>query len=189
MRFRDIPQFTDCGTYEIDVPITFIEKNLADYEKTYGLELNPDFQRGHVWSEEQQTAYLEFFLKGGKSARVIYFNCPQFGRVTKECDMENMVLVDGLQRLTAIRAFLNDEIPVFGHYFSEYEDNNRITTLYALKFHVNDLQTKADVLKWYIEMNSGGVVHSKEEIARVKGLLDAENKKKEKRNVEYESKE
>ena len=25
-----------------------------------GLELNPDFQRGHVWTEQQQIAFLEY---------------------------------------------------------------------------------------------------------------------------------
>lgn len=43
-----------------------------------------------------------------------------------------------------------------------------------LKFNVNDLQTRTEVLRWYIEMNSGGVVHSDEEIERVKELLRQE---------------
>jgi len=46
-----------------------------------------------------------------------------------------------------------------------------------LKFNVNDLQTRGEVLQWYIEMNSGGVVHSDEEIKRVKKLLEQEENK------------
>ena len=34
-----------------------------------GLQLNPDFQRGHVWTEDQQVKFLEFILRGGKTGR------------------------------------------------------------------------------------------------------------------------
>lgn len=80
------------------------------------------------------------------------------------------VCVDGLQRITACLRFLNNEIPVFGHFLSEYEDS--LSNLIALEFVINDLPTKKDVLKWYIELNTGGTVHSEEEIARVKNMLN-----------------
>lgn len=38
------------------------------------MQLNPDFQRGHVWIENQQIKYIEYILRGGKTARVIYLN-------------------------------------------------------------------------------------------------------------------
>jgi len=44
-----------------------------------------------------------------------------------------------------------------------------------MKINVNDLQTRAEVLQWYIDFNSGGVVHTAEEIARVKALLEKES--------------
>lgn len=84
-----------------------------------------------------------------------------------------MVLVDGLQRLTAFIKFLNNEIPIFGTYYKDFEDRPRMSND-MLKFNVNDLQTRAEVLRWYIEMNSGGVVHSDKEIERVKEMLRQE---------------
>ena len=101
MKFSDIKPFTREGTYEIDVPLDHLEDTLKSYVEDWGLEMNPDFQRGNVWSREQQIAYVEFFFRGGRTSRVIYFNCPKFGNETSDCDMNNMVLVDGLQRLTA----------------------------------------------------------------------------------------
>jgi hypothetical protein len=84
-----------------------------------------------------------------------------------------MVLVDGLQRLTALIRFLNNEIPIFGNYFKDFEDNPR-DSLTMIRFNINDLQTKAEVLQWYLDMNTGGTVHSDEEIQRVKELLEKE---------------
>ena len=70
MKFSDIPTFISSGNYEIDVPLDFIKRQLKRFEEDYGLELNPDFQRGNVWTKEQQIAWLEFFFRGGKTSMV-----------------------------------------------------------------------------------------------------------------------
>jgi hypothetical protein len=42
----------------------------------------------------------------------------------------------------------------------------------GLKFNINDLKTKAEVLQWYLDFNTGGTVHSDEEITRVRKMLE-----------------
>lgn len=171
MKFADIPQFTKDGNYEITVELRDLEKTLEGYKRDYNLELNPDFQRGNVWTREQQIAWLEFLFKGGKTSRVIYFNCPDWAlNISPDRDIESMCCVDGLQRLTAILGFMHNEIPIFGTYFKDFED--RLGHDYYVRININSLQTRKDVLKWYLDMNSGGTVHSTEEIERVKKLLD-----------------
>ena len=166
--FKNIEQFT-YGQYEVDIHVRHLEKMLKSYEEDYNLELNPDFQRGNVWTKEQQIKYVEFFLRGGKSARVIYFNIGEWS-FNKNTDIPQMVCVDGLQRLTAILRFLRNEIPVFGHFYNEFEDN--IPLDHTLKFNINNLAYKKDVLKWYLEMNSGGTVHSNSELERVRKMIE-----------------
>lgn len=176
MKFSDIKPFILSGGYEIDVPLEHINRTLKDWEEDYGVELNPDFQRGHVWTESQQIAYMEYVLRGGVTARVIYFNSPVFGGNKAIGDLDNKLLcVDGLQRLTACLKFVNDELKVYGHYYSEYEDSPRMRQ--RLKFNVNSLGTRAEVLEWYIQFNEGGTVHTKEEINRVRELLRLEQSK------------
>lgn len=171
MKLSEIKKFTEEYGYEINVGFSYLEKALEGYFEDYNLELNPDFQRGHVWTEEQQTSYMEFLLRGGKTARVIYFNCPYFFDYSPEKYDMDMVCVDGLQRLTAIRRFLKNEIKVFGHYLNEFEDAEIIKRTYDIKFNINNLATRKEVLQWYLDFNTGGTIHSKEEIDRVKQLL------------------
>lgn len=90
------------------------------------LELCPEFQRGHVWTKEQQMAYIEFLLRGGKTGRDLYFNNPSQHHTVPEGAYNAFVCVDGLQRITAMRRFIHNEIPAFGSFFSEYTDNMRI---------------------------------------------------------------
>ena len=67
MRFRDIPQFISDGSYQVNVSWEYMMDWLDRLIKEEGLQLNPDFQRGHVWTEEQQIKFLEFILQGGKT--------------------------------------------------------------------------------------------------------------------------
>ena len=170
MKFKDIKPFIKEGSYEIDIFFDSLLENLERYENDYGLELNPDFQRGHVWTEEQQIAYVEFFLRGGRTSRVIYFNSPAYGDEERGDLDDTIICVDGLQRLTALTRFLKNEIKVFGYYFNEYED--RPSLRHTVKFNINSLKYKKEVLEWYVQFNSGGTVHSKEEIERVKKMIE-----------------
>lgn len=168
MKFKDIPKLTSDGTYQTNVSLEYAVKWIDEQITDCGLQLNPDFQRGHVWTQEQQIKYIEYLLRGGKSARTIYFNQSGWMRDFKG----DFVCVDGLQRLTAVIKFINNEIPVFGYYYNEFEDRLHNVDLI---FNVNNLKTRKEVLQWYIEFNSGGTIHTEEEINRVKKLLEQES--------------
>jgi len=167
--FADIPQFPKAH-YEINVPWDYLEGWLKDHQKEhaklYDLDLNPDYQRIHVWTPEQQTAYVEFILQGGESGKVLYWNHPNWGRSYKGV----LELVDGKQRLEAVRAFLRSEVRAFGHLYAEYTDRLSISAA-DFRMRIAALPTRKMVLQWYLLINAGGTPHTKEELDRVRGLL------------------
>ena len=171
-RFRDIPQFPRAH-YEIALPwselVEWLDKQEA--RRLAPLNTSPDYQRGHVWSEAQQTAFVEYALMGGESSMALTANCPGWMNDWRG----PYELVDGLQRLTAALRFLRGEIPAFGARIAEYADKIRMDEP-SFRWRVLNLPTRAEVLKLYLLMNSGGVVHSPEEIARVRALLEKEGK-------------
>lgn len=170
MKFSEIPQFTKTGSWQCDFDIVRFSREIDRMVSEDGLQLNPDFQRGHVWTEDQQIKFVEFLLKGGKTARIVYLNKPSWNRQVPEGAYDDFVCVDGLQRITAIQRFVKNEIKVFGYHFNEYEDNPRV--MYdTMKININDLKSKREVLQWYIDFNVGGTVHSDEEIEKVKLLM------------------
>jgi len=170
LRFQDVPQFTREAFYAVDVPWAYLEEHIRHADKEDALNLDPDFQRGHVWSDDKRREFVEFVLRGGNSAKNLYFNCPGFSAG----ELGDYVLVDGKQRLTAARMFMRDEIKVFGgHVYSDFTDKLRFTGP-GFKWHVNDLKTRAEVLQWYLDLNTGGVVHTDDEISKVKAMLKAE---------------
>lgn len=170
MTFREIPQFTKSGSYQVNMSLEFLVDQIDVWIREEGLQLNPDFQRGHVWTEEQQSKYIEYVLRGGKSGKILYFNNPSWHRRKRE-GYNEFVCVDGLQRITAIQRFLNNEIRAFGQLYSEFGGTTDFVR-HDMLVNVNDLQTKREVLQWYIEMNSGGTPHTEAEIERVKMLME-----------------
>jgi uncharacterized protein with ParB-like and HNH nuclease domain len=139
-------------------------------QEELGLQLNPKFQRGHVWTEQQQIAFLEYFFRGGKSGLVCYFNKPDWNIHVPDEAYNEYVCVDGLQRITACLRFVNNEIPIFGCYYKDFEDKPRMK--HTLRLNVNNLKTEKEVLQWYIDMNVGGTPHTLEEIERVKKMIE-----------------
>lgn len=178
MKFKDIKKFTSVGNYQVNIPLNYFKDCIDKYVDEYNLQMCPDFQRGHVWNKRQQSTYVEFFLKGGQSGRIIYFNDPNWmglsGNDKGYCDF---VLVDGLQRITALLKFVNNELTIFGNNcFRDFEDKCTLIDN-SLLFNINNLKTRKEVLMWYLELNTGGVIHTEEELDRVRKLLEKENKK------------
>ena len=168
-KFKDIPMFTSIGHYKVDIPLNYLSQTIKDYQQEFNLQLNPLFQRGHVWTEKQQIAYVEFFLRGGKTNRIVYFNNPSWHHKAIT-EYNDFVCVDGLQRITALLRFVNNEIPAFNSYYKEYTDRPNMTNHY-LSININDLQTEKEVLQWYIELNTGGTPHTEQEIEKVRKML------------------
>jgi hypothetical protein len=106
VKFFDIPQFTKYGSWQGDYDIVDFVKSIERMEKEEGLILNPDFQRGNVWTEDQQIKFVEFILKGGNTARVVYLNHPNWTYRHKNNPYKEFVCVDGLQRITAMKRFI-----------------------------------------------------------------------------------
>lgn len=175
INFKDIPQLTRMSNYQVHVDWRHIDEILERYDDrtlagSLGLNLDPDSQRAHVWDEEKRRRYIEFVLRGGHSSRDIYFNHPGWnGSFQGE-----MVLVDGKQRLEAVRMFMKNELAILGgHLYRDFAGHIRFTMAHFV-FRVNDLATRREVLQWYIDLNDGGVAHTSQEIAKVRILLEKE---------------
>lgn len=173
MKFTDIPQFTSRGCYEIDVSLSYLVQHVKDHQDRVGgavLDLNPDFQRAHVWNDKQRSKFVEYVLRGGKVRTTLYFNCKGW-----QGSYEGpYVIVDGKQRLNALLKFLNNELPIFGgHYYGDFEDKLRHNAG-GIKWHVNNLKTREEVLQWYLDLNEGGVVHTEDELEKVRQMLKEE---------------
>lgn len=178
VRMEALIQPLPAPRYTIDVDFSYLEKQLAGYARDWGgLNLEPEFQRGHVWTEAQRAAYIEGIFRGtvNDGLQVIQFNVPQWENDEPDGDLPHEVqIVDGLQRLTTIRMFMANELRAFGMTAQEMGgcqfDPKR--SRYRVKFAVHAFTHKSDLLRYYLAINAGGTPHSQDELMRVAMLLD-----------------
>ena len=145
------------------------------------LEMNPEFQRGHVWDINKKIAFVENLLRGLDINKTIRFNDLTM-RPHDNADVvlrNKIVCIDGLQRFTAIIDFIDGKFKVFDKQLS-YEDilNNEnkaamrnIFSHALLRFEFLQITSYKDLLEYYIDLNTGGVAHTQADIQIAKDLL------------------
>lgn len=170
------------ATYEVDVHLArlpvFLDQLKSDVESAGGsFELEPDFQRGHVWTLEQQTRFMESLIRGCAPARIL-FNCPGWlGAVDGkggDIALQSLQCIDGLQRLTAMVKFVKGELAVFGgRTASDFDASPFDTARLRIQVAMFEFAQRADLLQFYLDLNAGGTVHSRQELDRVAALRTA----------------
>jgi hypothetical protein len=145
---------------------TFTVREIYTQLSERDLDLAPDFQRAFVWSNKQQVRLVESILLG-IPLPAFYFNQDETGAHQ---------VVDGVQRLTTIRHFMSDNLPLTEHLeYLSVLDGSKFSTLDPIakrRFngtqivaHVIEPQTPDDV-KYTIfsRVNTGGSPLTAQEI-------------------------
>lgn len=168
--------------YTCDFAMLTARKSLIGLlEHADQLEMIPDFQRGLVWSQENQIYFIECMLKNllPKSAYNLTFNMPYFfntptHKSENPTKYKNLVCIDGLQRFTTIENFVlgkfkvfNDQIAIDDLRFTPFDLKGKTFTI-----NVFEYDNTQDILNLYLNMNTGGIAHADSEIKRVKALLE-----------------
>lgn len=163
----------------VTVTLDYLEKFLT--KESVPFDFDPVFQRGNVWTREQEIAFMENFIRNPLSVNTnIYFNDGWLFNKLVPNKRNSMiagkyVCLDGLQRLTAIRNFIKGEYSIFGGmYWNDIQQSpqcDRILMDCDLNFYETTFTTNEEVLNFYIDFNAAGSKHSEDEIQRVRDLL------------------
>lgn len=156
------------------VRMEFMDVGLRKIPKTihedFQVDLDPDYQRGHVWNESQKRKYMGFILQGGEGLPIV-INLPNGWGGESE-------VIDGKQRITAICEWLTNAVSaeladgseVWYRDFTDEVDLRLLNNTLRIRFGFVQLD-RAGVLDYYLRLNNGGTVHSDEEIEKVRKLL------------------
>lgn len=177
LKFGAIVDAIPISNYAVDFQMHRLKPQFKLYAEDYGsFEYNADFQRGNVWSLNQQISFIEAIVRNvvPKSLMTITLNCPEFDDSYKgNGDISGFCIIDGLQRVTAIQDFVDGKFKIFNDQFgyNDFDMSSFSFKRHAVRVQIFHFHKKADLLKYYIAINSGGVVHSDDEINRVKEML------------------
>lgn len=179
------------GTFEIrDVwdhlesagePFYGISGGTARFMEAYNCDLDPDYQRGHVWTIGQQQRFLGHLIEGGFVQPCIINTGPRGDWLYSDPNSAGRSeVIDGKQRITACLLFEQ------GKTFAELGDGRHVhisdmsqtsmamlSNTVGLRYKIVCL-TRPEALRCYVKLNRGGTVHTDAEITRVQELLNKE---------------
>lgn len=165
---------------------------IGNYENRFDLDIDPEFQRGFVWTLEQKQALIVSLLNempigafyvnklniyqdlpyGSDSRAVI-----EQRNLIKERSRCDNVLYDGKQRINAILSYLKGEF--FVEINGETYYVNELPSMYVFRIThatVTVLETEfdqyEDIVKHYITINTNQTRHTNDDIDRALAYLE-----------------
>lgn len=147
-------------SYTIDNYIMWFEKKEDD--------LNADYQRDYVWSEKEQQAFLCHLISGLPVGHISFV----------ENEKQMYEVVDGKQRLTTLKLFVSNQIPIVlngeVYHYSDLDvgEQRAFRNLMLPAIELLDNSEKAKI-KYFIDINFSGVPQSKEHEEKVLKMYEA----------------
>jgi hypothetical protein len=149
-----------------DNPFVFV-----DGEKKY-------YQRPLCWTLKDKQLLLESIYNNVDCGKIVVRNrgWKELKKLQKEGhELAWKDIVDGKQKLNAIKTFMENEYPdLNGHYYEDLSDQaqRRLTNHQLLSYSELPENTKEeDVLRQFLRLNFAGVVQSEEHLNYIKSLL------------------
>jgi hypothetical protein len=132
------------------------------------LDLNPDYQRGLVWSDEDREKLLDSLFRGLDIGRFVLRSLPY-----KEGFTFGDEIVDGKQRLSTLIDFWTDRFTYKGFLFSELsrQDRGEFMRHIVNVAELPEETTDEEVLKIFLAVNDTGKPVAKEHLEKIRERL------------------
>lgn len=141
------------GEYPIDMYIDWIRRD--------ALNFGAEYQREYVWGHDEQQTFLRVLISGFPIGSVALAKASDWD----SCDGPYIEVVDGKQRLTTLKMFINNEIPiVIGDEEIYWFELSRAEQLSfgrpVLSAVILDDATEKDRIDYFVAVNFTGVPQS-----------------------------
>lgn len=146
----------------------------------FGIDLNPKYQRGNVWTEEQKVKLIDSIYRDINIGSIVLVEKQWFNEYNVVSEMYEVL--DGKQRLTTIIDYISSKFKYRGKYYYELSENtrhefeNKQILVGNLKLN-RESQTynRKKVLEQFIRLNECGTSMEKSIIDNAKKMIEDEN--------------
>jgi len=123
----------------------------------------PEFQRSNdKWTKKMQVKFIENIITGCVTQISLY--------TTTNKEFPNWLILDGLQRLTALNLFITNELKVFGDLTYDDVKAKISDETNPIEFKLYRFNNEIEAVEFYIAINEN-ITHSKKDIQRAKDYL------------------
>lgn len=150
-------------------------ESLMHYHYHFGIDFNPDYQRGIVWTAKDKELLLDSIFKNADIGKFVLVHLNDKEWTERNVGYE---ILDGKQRLLTLLEFYENRFPYHGMFYNDLSMSDRR----AFKEHPvvvgqlrDDFASKAEfkkmVLRCFLMLNRGGRAMDKEHLDAIEHKL------------------
>lgn len=144
-------------------------EHLINMHYHFGIDFDPDYQRGYVWTQEDKELLLDSIFKNIDIGKFALIRLSDSEWLERDFSYE---ILDGKQRLSTLIEFYENKLAYKGKYYNDLGWKDRIT----FKHHnvsVAEVQSKnkKTILKYFLMLNRTGKAMDKAQLDKVENML------------------
>ena len=157
-------------SYRDDVQIVYSNGGISGllHRHYSGLDYEPEYQRGHVWTMEQRYALIESIFNNIDIGKFTFIH-----RGYANLEEPYYEVLDGKQRLTTIIMFYEDRFEYRGRVYSRMHgrDQSHFENYQALVAETDGAtMTREQKLRYFLKLNTAGAPQDPKHVAKIKDL-------------------
>jgi Protein of unknown function DUF262 len=128
---------------------------------------SPEYQREYVWTLADKQRLVRSLLERADIGKFLLLEHPY--------PENRLEVIDGKQRLAAIKDFVEGRYPYEGYTWFQFSQNDKFTfwdNMIQTATMQSDKVKKSDILWQFLSLNRGGVPQTEEHISKVKRLYE-----------------
>ena len=137
----------------------------------FGIDFDPDYQRGYVWDETDKELLLDSIFKNIDIGKFVLIHLSYEERLERGLGYE---ILDGKQRLSTLIEFYENKLSYKGKYFN---DLSRIDKMAFTEHQISVAEVretdKKTVLKYFLMLNRTGKYMDESHLTEVEKMLDS----------------
>jgi len=170
-------------TQEDDIHLSYQQRDIyAILRLTFddmGFDLDPDYQREHIWTEQQKIDLIDSIFRNIDIGKFTIIRRPWGNDPHKPATPLLYEVLDGKQRITAIVDYFLNRFKYKGKYFSELCPRDRgHFKHYRISYAECEPLTQEQKYRYFLKLNTCGTPVDPNHIKKVQEMWEKEKEKK-----------
>lgn len=162
----DMERVSKPNTHDINFKNCRLE-SLLTYRYSFGIDMNPDYQRDLVWGESQKVELIDSIFNHVDIGKFCFFRRDDWPRE------DSYEIIDGKQRINTICDFYEDRFRYKGKLYSELHPIDRgVFKRFPVAIGEVAECDKKDIYTYFLKLNTTGREVDKDHLRFVRSLLE-----------------
>lgn len=169
---NDIERYTQDDDIFFQYSQRDVRSLLGYFFSRYPIDLEPDYQRGNVWTLEQKVKLIDSVFRNVDIGKFVIIK-REWGKNPNQPASPNLTeMLDGKQRLTALLEYYTGQFKYKGKYFHELNawDRNHFKNYRVSIADINPI-TDEQKYRYFLKLNTTGTPVDPDHMAKVAGML------------------